>query len=104
MLSSNGKEILPVAIILLAIAVSTSLYLNQPEPEQVIQPQRILPVDAAKVVKRDIQIPVRPQGTVSQHTATTLIAEVSGRITKVPDQFKADVFFKQGKIACRPTK
>lgn len=93
---SQGKIIVPVAIIASALAIAVLLFLNRPVPEQAVLEKQILLINAAKVVKQDVKISVRSQGTVMPRTATSLIAEVSGRIIKVSDQFKVGGFFHKG--------
>ncbi|MDG1772260.1 MAG: efflux RND transporter periplasmic adaptor subunit [Oceanicoccus sp.] len=88
----------PVAIIAIAILIATGLYINRPAPEQIEVERLPLLVNAAKAVKEDIRVSVRAQGIITPRTQTTLIAEVSGRITSVAKDFKAGGFFQKGDI------
>ena len=98
---SNRRIILPLAIVSLAIAIATALYLSRPEPEKSTVERQLLLVNAAEVVKQDIQISVRAQGIVSAKKSTALIAEVSGRIIDVSEQFLVGGFFKKGEVLLR---
>ena len=97
----SSKVILPLAIIALAGIVAWGLYLSKPAPKvNDITPAPLL-VDAIEVAKQDIQVSVRAQGSVMPRTATTLVAEVAGRIVEVSEQFKVGNAFKQGDALLR---
>ena len=96
MSSSYTNRLKPLAIILLASAIATGLYLNRPEPEQVEVTQRTLLVNAIKAVKQDVRVSVRAQGIITPRTETILIAEVSGRVIEVSEQFKVGGYFNKG--------
>lgn len=92
----SSKVLLPIAIILGAVVIAAGLFFSKPAPKVVSNEQVPLLVDAIEVAKEDVQISVRAQGTVMPRTATTLVAEVSGRVVKVADNFKVGAYFKSG--------
>ncbi len=96
--SNIAIAVRPLAIVIIASLIATGLYLNRPAPEQVSIERRPLLVNAVKAVKEDIRVSVRAQGMITPRTKTTLIAEVSGRITSVAKDFKAGGFFHKGDI------
>ncbi len=96
MSSTRNKLFLPILILGAATLVASILYINRPSPKPAEISHKPLLIDAAKVVKQDIQISVRAQGTVTPRTITDIIAEVSGRVSKVPANFKASGFFREG--------
>ncbi|MEH6910636.1 MAG: efflux RND transporter periplasmic adaptor subunit [Oceanicoccus sp.] len=98
-MSLNYRKLLtPFLIVAVSIAIAIALFFNRPAPEQTISKERSLLINAARVVKQDIRISVRAQGTITPRTETTMIAEVSGRIMEVSDEFKAGGFFEEGDV------
>lgn len=96
-MSMNKKAVFtPIAILLVATIVSVVFVLTRPDPKVVDNTPKPLLVDAIEVVKEDIQVSVRSQGTVQPRTRTTLVAEVSGRVVNVADQFNVGGFFNKG--------
>jgi RND family efflux transporter MFP subunit len=93
-----GKLLTPFLIVAVSIAIAIALFLNRPAPEQATAKEKTLLVNATRVVKQDIRISVRAQGTITPRTETTMIAEVSGRIMEVSDEFKAGGFFEEGDV------
>lgn len=96
MSTKYSSVFIPVAILTVAIAVAVVFVVTRPAPKVVDNTPAPLLVDAIEVVKQDIQVSVRAQGTVIPRTETTLVAEVSGRITAVSDHFKIGGYFNQG--------
>jgi RND family efflux transporter MFP subunit len=95
------KILLPVSILVIASAIAAVLVLTRAEPEKShIEIQPLL-VNATQVVKEQIQISVRAQGTITPRTTTAIISEVSGKIIEVSPSFKAGGFFNQGDLLLR---
>lgn len=93
-----GKILTPLIIVVVSTAIAIALFANRPKPEHTVSKEKILLVNATKVVKQDIRISVRAQGTITPRTETIVIAEVSGRITEVSDKFKVGGFFEEGDV------
>lgn len=101
-MSPQSKQILiPVSILLIASLIATALVLSRSEPEKIQLETQALLVNAAQVVKEDIQISVRAQGTITPRTSTAIISEVSGKIIAVSANFKAGGFFQKDNILLR---
>jgi RND family efflux transporter MFP subunit len=94
--SNYSNIVKPAVIIILASVIAGALYLNRPEPEKAEITRRPLLVNALKAVKQDIRVSVRAQGIITPRTQTSLIAEVSGRIITVSEQFKVGGYFNKG--------
>jgi RND family efflux transporter MFP subunit len=95
------KKVLPVLIIVVAVAVAALLRLARPEAEQNEPQQLIVVVDAMAVVVQDTYITVPSQGTVEPRTRTNLVSEVSGQVVEVSPAFVAGGFFRQGDTLIR---
>ncbi|MEM1081390.1 MAG: efflux RND transporter periplasmic adaptor subunit [Pseudomonadota bacterium] len=90
------KFVLPLAVIALAIMGTIALYALRQAPEQRPPEPAVLLVDTVQPeINRD-RFVVQAQGTVQPRTETTLVAEVSGRITSLSDAFVAGGFFRAG--------
>jgi RND family efflux transporter MFP subunit len=96
--SNKGKFLVPVAIIMAATVIAVGFVLSRTEPQLAKPEPKVLLIEAAKVVKEDLKISVRTQGTVTPRTTTSIVAEVSGVITKVSPRFKTGGFFKAGEV------
>lgn len=95
------KILLPIVIIGSAILIAVVLFINRPQPEQADITKRTLLINVAEVVKEDIQISVRAQGTVMPRTSTSLISEVSGRIVEVSNKFIVGGYFVKDDVLLR---
>lgn len=95
------KALRPVAIILIAVAVSSLLYLSRPEPMQQTPEKSRLIINAIKVQSETLQITINSQGTVLPSTETELSSEVQGRVIEVADHFVAGGFVQQGDLLLR---
>lgn len=95
------KNFAPMLLVAASLAVAILLVVSR--PESVIEPARtIVPtVDVAEVVLQDLRIPVQAQGTVTPHRDTTLVAEVSGRITEVSPNYNAGGYVARGDVLAR---
>lgn len=88
--------LLPVILIAAAGFKMNSLLSNKPEPSQrpVILPETR--VEATRVKPETYQILLDTRGVVQPQTETTLIPEVSGRITEISPAFRSGGFFDKG--------
>ena len=92
------KYTLPLGIFALSIvAFVTIISIGQGrKPEKKEEgPQAVL-VDAIQAEERLVNFTIRSQGSVQPRTETTLVAEVSGKISSVSPSFVAGGFFKSG--------
>lgn len=92
------KIIIPVAIIVLAIAGFKLLGFLKPDPKSK-QPKEVIPaVDLVTVSPEDHRPPVRTFGRVSSFFETGLAPQVSGRITHVAEKFRTGEMVKVGEV------
>ena len=97
MITAKQRKVLPLLIIVICAAVAWALVSLKPTPQprpQVEPHPPALPVLYAKPVSRSAL--VRSQGTVRPRWQIDLVAEASGRITRVADNFVNGGFFRQG--------
>ncbi len=101
MKSSTIKTVAPIVIMLAAIAGTALLVISRPDAKQEHIPPNIPLVEATRVNKQSISIPVLAQGNVKARTTTQLLADVSGRVLEVSSQFDAGAYFRKGAIIAR---
>ncbi len=95
------KALLPVGIILIAVAVAAAIVLTKKEPEKQAPKNTAPLVDVVKLERRDIRLSVSSQGNIAPRTETTLISEISGVVLEVSAKFVAGGFFKRGEVLLR---
>ncbi len=99
--SSFLSIVRPVAILLVAVAAATLLYLNKPEPEQQLFEPAPMLVDVLEVYSEALRLEVQSQGTVEPRTETQLSSEVRGKVIEVADNFVAGGQVSQGDVLMR---
>ncbi len=99
--SIRKQSIIAVLMLAVAAAVAVTLYFKRP-PAQIAQPEfRPVSVDVAVAVKQSIRVEVQAQGTVTALRETSLMAEVSGRIIDVAENFLVGNFVAEGDVLLR---
>ncbi|PXF62579.1 efflux RND transporter periplasmic adaptor subunit [Kangiella spongicola] len=88
-----GTSILLGTVVLIGAMVSL-----KPEPPKKKPVVQATVVETQVVNKEPIQFIVDSQGPVKPVIDTTLVAEVSGRITKISDKFRVGSFVKKGDV------
>ncbi|MEX2500258.1 MAG: efflux RND transporter periplasmic adaptor subunit [Wenzhouxiangellaceae bacterium] len=95
------KIIVPIAI--LAITVTAAVVIahwgNEPEREEPTQAALLVDVVAPEIKRGSFT--VRAQGTVSPRTETSLVSQVSGRVTSMSEDFVAGGVFSAGQVLAR---
>ncbi len=90
------KIILPLLILVVA-GVCTKILLNQKQPPQKQeQVERGLLVNVLTVKKGNVTIPILATGTVTANNEMDVTAQISGRVTKVSQNFVAGGFVNKG--------
>lgn len=94
------KYTLPLGIFVLAIVVFIVLItIGQAQrPERVEESRQAVLVDVIEAEARLVNFTVNSQGSVQPRTETTLVAEVSGKISSVAPDFIAGGFFEAGEV------
>lgn len=101
MASIKKQSMLALVMLALAACVAVALYLNRP-PAQIAEPEyRPVSVDVAIAVKETVQVEVQAQGTVDALRETSLMAQVSGSIIEVADNFLVGSFVAEGDVLLR---
>lgn len=95
------KYVLPPAVILGALVVVVIAAMNREPPERREPPRMAMLVDTIEATASDGRFTVETQGTVRARTRTSLVAEVSGRIVSLSDNFVAGGFFEAGEELAR---
>ncbi len=95
------KFVLPVAILLGAVAISFLLIQARPAAQQTAAPPPALLVSVAAASRSPVRFQIRSQGAVTPRTETTLVSEVAGQIVEVSPAFVSGGFFKAGDVLVR---
>jgi len=99
--STKRQIFISAALLLGASAVTSVMYLNRP-PADIQEPVYApVTVDVAEVVKDDQRIQIQAQGTVSPLRATSILAEVQGRVVEVSPNFNVGGFVSKDEVLLR---
>lgn len=90
------RAFIPPLIIVVAIVLSVLASMTAQPPKERQQEKPAAMVEVTEVSARDITFIVDSQGTVKPKHSTMLVAEVTGQIIDVADNFNAGGFFKKG--------
>lgn len=94
------RYVLPLILIVLSIVVvmvMASIARNK-RPERLEAGDRAVLVDTIVAERRSLNFKVYSQGSVLPRTETTLVSEVSGKISAVSPDFVAGGFFREGDV------
>ncbi len=92
------RFLLPLLILLGAIAIGVSLIASGPEATRQ-RPKTPPPtVEVITLEPQSYQVRVASRGTISPRTESTLVAETSGRVVQVADSFYTGGFFEKGDL------
>jgi RND family efflux transporter MFP subunit len=94
------KFMLPVILIVTSIVIVIAMvaYKNTQEPERKPDISQAVLVETIIAEVTSLNLTVSSQGTVRPRTETALVAEVSGKIVSVSDDFVAGGFFREGEV------
>ncbi|MGM0630285.1 MAG: efflux RND transporter periplasmic adaptor subunit [Pseudomonadota bacterium] len=90
------RAFIPPLIIVGAIVLSVLASMTAEPPKQRDQTKPAAMVEVLEVSPRDMTFIVDSQGTVKPKHSTMLVAEVTGQIVDVADNYNAGGFFKKG--------
>jgi RND family efflux transporter MFP subunit len=92
----HGKILYPIGVLLFGFLGAFVLIKTKPIP--VSKPPELRPPLVRSILAKtqDLRLTVRAQGTVRPRTQTTLISQVSGRVTAVSSAFASGGFFAEG--------
>jgi RND family efflux transporter MFP subunit len=87
---------LPLVILVAGAGLAVAMILSRPVVERQVPTTPPPLVRVMEVERRDVTLSVETQGTVLPRTASTLVAEVSGRVTWVSPKLVNGGFFENG--------
>ena len=98
-MSAKAKKILiPLLILVAAVAIAVGLGNMRKPPEKVTETKTALLVEARPVERQNLTYFIDSQGAVAPKVETTLVSEVNGRVVKVAEQFIEGGFFQAGDV------
>ncbi|WP_213994681.1 efflux RND transporter periplasmic adaptor subunit [Arsukibacterium sp.] len=89
------KVILPVIVVVIAVAAAVGLAKLRQPPEKNDESRPAILVNAAPIQPDNIVYQIKSQGMVTPKLETSLISEVNGRVVAVAEQFVAGGFFNK---------
>lgn len=92
------KILLPLAIIVGAVLLSSIMFKLKPAPAVLESPETSVAVKTMVLEKTATQLSIQSQGTVLPRTRSALISEVSGAVLEVSPQFVVGGVFKAGDL------
>lgn len=94
------KYTLPLGILALSIVAFVGLiaFGKSQEPERKEEIRKAILVDVIAAEEREVSFTITSQGSVRPRTETSLVSEVSGKISRVSPDFIAGGFFKAGEV------
>lgn len=95
------KFLLPIAAIVVGLAVSVLMFISRPEVEHKPLNIKAPLVTVTEVQKKSKSIPVFTRGTVTPGTEIHLMSEVSGQVLELSPNFANGGFFRKGEVLVR---
>ncbi|MBT3506462.1 MAG: biotin/lipoyl-binding protein, partial [Methylococcales bacterium] len=89
---------MPIIILLISLFIAVLFVVLGEKPKKVHRPQPPLSVEIFSTKRSNYSVVLETQGTVKARTESSLIPEISGRITTVSDAFRSGGFFKKGQL------
>lgn len=98
MLNKLLKWILPVLVLVVALAGGRYIVSQRPGAQQFQPPQVPVAIEAIRTVPEDYRVAIHSEGTVEPRTESTLIPQVSGQIVAISPTFREGGFFERGDV------
>jgi RND family efflux transporter MFP subunit len=92
------RKSLPLLILVAGIGLFYLLLATKPAAKRQQAPEPVIEVEAVRLQPQPYTVMLETQGTVTARTRSTLIPEVSGRITHVARNFREGGFFETGDV------
>lgn len=97
--TQSKKKLYAVVALVLGLLLSFVIFTSKPKPQPKNLPVTRPPlVSALTVTPSQHQLPVITQGTVAPRREIDIVAQVSGKVVSVAEQFADGGFFDQGQI------
>jgi len=95
------KFLLPLLILVISVVVTAGMLRMREQPVQSAPTEAVVLVETMALSPVDTRISVQSQGTVEARTRTSLVSEVSGKVSEVSPTFVAGGFFRKGEVLLR---
>ncbi len=95
------RILLPIAVLAIGIGVMLVMLKTAPKAKKHEHKKPVPLVEVMDIQTRDYPVTIHSFGEVEASTRTTLVAEVSGRILSVADNFKEGEFVRKGDVLIR---
>ncbi len=92
------KVLIPVLVLVGSVFAAKTILENRPEPQRRPQFPTVPAVEAVTLSLSDYPVIIRSQGTVQPTQSTTLVAEVTGTLTELSDNFVVGGSFSEGDV------
>jgi RND family efflux transporter MFP subunit len=93
-----NKFILPIIVLFIGNAIAVLLIFSGPDAKKHTKKRHLPLVETQVLTPQSYTIKVSSSGKVQASTQTKLVAEVSGRVVKLADNFQDGAFFTKGDI------
>lgn len=92
------KFILPILVLLAGNSIALMLFFSEPETKKRPPKKHVPLVEVTVLEQQNYTLNIRSSGKVKANTETQLVAEVSGKVIKLSDNFKQGSHFNQNEI------
>jgi len=93
------KLLIPIALILITIAIIVFFYSNKPTTER--RKNNLTPaltVSVHDIVSQDFRVNVKSYGNIAPRTQTSLFSQVNGQVVFISDNLREGSFFSKGEV------
>ena len=99
MKTKTAKIIIPAAVVVTALLIVFFIKSNPPEARRFSSaPKAAISVSVLELVPQSYQVMIDSYGTVKPRTQSLLVAQASGQIIEVSDEFREGGFFEKGDV------
>ena len=96
--ASNWIKLLPLVIVALVAAIIAYMFLSKPEPRKRAMQEKPVIVEVQELQAKPFQVYIESYGNIEAKTSGNLVAQVSGLITQVSDNFASGKSFRKGDV------
>ncbi|NVJ66806.1 MAG: efflux RND transporter periplasmic adaptor subunit [Gammaproteobacteria bacterium] len=97
-ITSNLIKLLPLVIVASVVAVILFMFWSKPEPRKRTMQEKPVIVEVQELQAQPFQVYIESYGNIEAKTSGNLVAQVSGLITEVSDNFASGKSFKKGDV------
>jgi len=92
------KVVVPVLVLIGSVFAAKTILENRPEPRKRPQFPKVQAVEATTLAKSNYPVVIRSQGTVKPTQSSTLVAEVTGTVVELSENFVVGGRFSKGDV------